>query len=234
MATNIVTARQESGNVKREELVQTIATLSGSINHELKNHLATINICAELLEGNLAAIRKTVNVANCFMDNIQLQIKGIIAEKPSSEDFKICSISKNIEEVLEQYPFKTGERNLIIIEAVKDFKYRGSAILTTHIFYNLIRNSLRAIVNAGKGEIIIKLEFNEKFNRLIFRDTASGIKKEFLPKIFKLFASQTTEQGGTGVGLAYCMEIMQAYGGGITCDSIAGEYTEFVLNFPLL
>ena len=36
---------------------------------------------------------------------------------------------------------------------------------------------------------------------------------------------------GTGVGLACCKTIMIAYGGDIICNSIEGEYTEFVLSF---
>jgi signal transduction histidine kinase len=103
-----------------------------------------------------------------------------------------------------------------------------------HILYNLIRNSLRAITNTDKGEITIKTEVGEKHNKLIFRDTASGISKDFLPKMFKLFESQATAQGGTGVGLAYCKLIMQSYDGDIVCDSVEGKYTEFTLTFPCL
>ena len=33
-------------------------------------------------------------------------------------------------------------------------------------------------------------------------DTGPGISKDFLLKIFELFASQSTSQGGIGVGLA--------------------------------
>ena len=36
---------------------------------------------------------------------------------------------------------------------------------------------------------------------------------------------------GTGVGLAFCKTIMISYGGDIICNSIEGEYTEFVLSF---
>lgn len=104
--------------------------------------------------------------------------------------------------------------------------------LTNHILYNLIKNALRAIGNSDKGMIIIRLETGEKLNKLIFRDTATGISKEFLPKMFKLFESQSASQGGTGVGLAFCKLIMQSYSGDIVCDSVEGEFTEFVLSFP--
>lgn len=155
----------------------------------------------------------------------------MVAGKPSTKGFKHYSIAKNIEEVLEQYPFKAGERELITV-APGDFKYIGNPVLTNHIFYNLIRNSLRAIQNSSKGSITVKFKSGVKFNELLFIDTASGIAKEFLPKIFELFESQMIAHGGTGVGLAFCKLTMKSYGGDINCESTEGEYTEFTLKFP--
>ena len=230
MAKTIVSAGRLSGNQE----VQTIATLSSSIAHELKNYLAAINICAELSEGKLRDIRGKIKAAGYLISNLQLQIKGVVAGKPSKEGFIPCSIIKNINEALEQYPFEAGERELVTLERSKDFEYRGNPALTNHIFYNLIKNSLHAIQNADKGIITIKLETGVKFNKVIFKDTAAGITKEFLPKIFELFESSKTAQGGMGVGLAFCKTIMTSYGGDIICNSVEGEYTEFVLSFPLI
>jgi signal transduction histidine kinase len=230
IVTTTTTDRPLYGNGK----VQTMATLVSSVTHELRGYLGAISIYSELSEKPLVNIKKAVKAADCLIGNLLLQIKGIVAGKSSREGFKLYSITKNIEEALEQYPFKTGERELIALETTNDFEYTGNPILTTHVLYNLIKNSLRAVANAGKGKITIKLKSDKKFNRLIFRDTASGISKDFLPKVFGLFESQMTAQGGTGVGLAYCKEIMKSYNGDITCDSVEGQYAEFVLKFPVL
>jgi len=223
-----LTARKLSG--KQE--VQTVVTLASSIVHEIKNYLTAISICSELSGMQLENIRKKVRSADYIIGNLQLQIKGIVTGETNPKDFKCYSIARNIKESLEQYPFQEGERELITLDLSKDFKYKGNPALTAHIVYNLLKNALRAITNADKGTISIRLEPASKLNKLIFRDTASGIAKEFLPKIFRLFESQMTEQGGTGVGLAFCKVIMKSYGGDITCNSILGKYTEFVLSFP--
>ena len=228
MSNKSLTAGHLSGNKE----VQTVVTLSSSIAHEIRNYLAAISICAELSEMQLGNIRKKVKAADYLIGNLQLQIKGVITGKLDTKDFKRYSMVKNIAEILEQYPFKEGEKELVVVEAGKDFEYKGNPILTNHILFNLIKNALRAIKNAEKGNIVIRLESDAKFNRLVFRDTATGIAKEFLPKMFKLFESQMTAQGGTGVGLAFCKTIMTSYGGEITCASVEGEYTEFMLSFP--
>lgn len=230
MTKKIVTAKRKS----RNKDMQNMAILSGSIAHELKNYLTAINICAELSEDKLKNIRERVEAASYLINNLQLQIRGIIAGEPENKDFKRYSIIKNIEEALKRYPFEAYERKLITVETTSDFEYIGNLILTNHILYNLIKNSLRAIKNADKGRIIIKLEPSTKFNKVIFKDTATGISKDFLPKMFQLFASQMASQGGTGIGLAFCKTIMKSYGGDITCDSVEGEHTEFTLKFPCI
>jgi signal transduction histidine kinase len=229
-----LSAGKLSGNKK----INKVVTLSASIAHELKNYLAGISMCAELSESGLKnigekvrAIRDSVKSADYLIKNLQLQIKGMVAGEPSTEGFKRYSIAKNIEEVLEQYPFKAGEREVIVV-VTGDFIYIGNPVLTNHILYNLIRNSLRAIQNSGKGSITVKLKSGVEFNELVFRDTATGIAKEFLPKMFGLFESQMIAHGGTGVGLAFCKLTMKSYGGDINCESTEGKYTEFTLKFP--
>ena len=70
------------------------------------------------------------------------------------------------------------------------------------------------------------------YNYLIVKDTATGIPKDFLPKIFDQFETKKSTSGGTGLGLAFCKMVMESYGGKIECNSELGKYTEFVLSFP--
>jgi Signal transduction histidine kinase len=222
MAKSSLTARHLSSNKE----VQIITTLSAGMAHELRNYLATVNLCAELSAIQLSKMKTILKSAEYLLSNLMSQIKGLASGVLDTKDFKFYSIAKNINEALEQYPFKENERELISLDLNEDFEYRGNQALTTQMLFNLIKNALRAIKNTEKGSIVIRLEFGAKFNKLIFRDTASGIAKEFLPKMFKLFESQMTAQDGTGVGLAFCKTIMASYGGDITCDSVEREYTD--------
>lgn len=96
---------------------------------------------------------------------------------------------------------------------------------------NLIKNALYAIKVAEKGEISIKIQTGRDLNRLTVTDTASGIPKHVLPHIFDTYYS-TKKHAGTGVGLAFCLRVMNAFDGQIQCESVAGEYTTFLLTLP--
>jgi signal transduction histidine kinase len=55
---------------------------------------------------------------------------------------------------------------------------------------------------------------------------------EVTARIFDHFFTKTRH--GTGVGLAYCKMVMEDLGGDMTCESVKGEYTHFILHFPVL
>ncbi|CAL7962354.1 hypothetical protein GAMM_30009 [Gammaproteobacteria bacterium] len=228
-----------AGVISGNEEVKNILTLAGSVAHELRDCLAIISTCALVSEGKISDIKRSVKSADYLISNLQLQMRGIVSGKAVVEDFKRSSVLKDINDALEMYPFGVGEKGLITVKADKtidsgsgDFEYFGNPVLTVRVLYNLIKNSLRAIKNAGKGAVIISLKSGIKYNQLTFKDTATGIPKEFLPKIFEPYESTMVSQGGTGIGLAFCKFVMKSYGGDISCTSVEGKFTEFVLSFP--
>lgn len=230
MTKAILTAQRTSSNEQTK--ATNIAVFASSMAHELQNYLQAINICAEISETRMQDILHKIKDAAYLITNLQLQIRGLVEDTPNIHNFKPYSMTENINYALANYPFRSQERELVQVIG-KDFAYIGDPVLTNHLLYNLLKNALRAIQDADKGDIVIKLKPGKKFNQLIFIDTASGVSKNFLPKIFELAASQTSAQGGMGVGLAYCKAIMQTYGGAISCVSKEKQYTEFKLSFPV-
>jgi two-component system CAI-1 autoinducer sensor kinase/phosphatase CqsS len=172
-----------------------------------------------------------VEQSNGIIDMLLMNAKPL---KINPTDFEICSISYAIDETLKRYPFSIGEKELISWESTNDFLYKGKNLLTIHVLFNLIKNSIYYIMEAGRGHIeisILPATNNEsKYNFLRFRDTGSGIDAKVLPHIFDKFFSDTYH--GYGIGLAFCKMVLRGYGGDITCQSIKGEYTEFMLMFP--
>ncbi|WP_230306269.1 ATP-binding protein, partial [Legionella pneumophila] len=98
------------------------------------------------------------------------------------------------------------------------------------IHVNLIKNALYVIAMAQRGEINIWTESGDKYHYLYFKDTAKGMSKQQLNRLFNHF--YTTTFMGTGIGLSFCKLVMNAFGGDIVCESKEGEYTLFILSFP--
>ena len=78
---------------------------------------------------------------------------------------------------------------------------------------------LRVSTRGGEGSVEIEV-----------RDTGPGIDPARLQRIFDPFF--TTKERGTGLGLAMAQEIAQEHGGQLTCQSVLGKGTAFVLQLP--
>lgn len=149
-------------------------------------------------------------------------------------DLLPCSICRCVETALDRYPFADGERPLVDWLSRDDFVFRGVELLAVHVLFNLLKNALRQIARCGKGRIEIATIKGAGANHLVFRDTAAGIPSLQLPHIFTRFYTSTDSDDilGAGIGLAFCRDVMQAFGGSIECSSRDGQFTEFVLTFP--
>jgi len=235
-----------------EKVSNTVELISENIAHEIRTPLSIISINVDRLQAELKKILfahhniEQTNKIKSFADNIKSAVKngssiitmlltklhGIFDVKHAGIELKPNSIKQSIDDAIKEYPFYKNENRLIVWSEQKnqDFIYLGDNLLTKHVLFNLIKNALRAIKEAKHGEIFISLDSDNKFNYLIFKDTATGIPAENLDSLFKQF--HIKNKGSSGLGLAFCKMTMQSYGGDIICDSKKDEFTVFTLSFP--
>jgi signal transduction histidine kinase len=192
------------------------------------------NVHLDSMARVLERIEREADYSNTAIDMLLMNIRGLANKQ--RHNFVSCSIIQCVETALRRYPFSSErERALINWRAQVDFRFHGSELLMVHVIFNLLQNSLRHMAQAGKGEVWIDSTAGLSNNMLIFRDTGTGIHSDVLPHIFSRFSAWSIDgksAESTGIGLAFCREVAQAFGGDITCQSVLGEYTEFVLRFP--
>ena len=181
----------------------------------------------QLAEGTLDRMEREIKFGLMTIDLLLVNLKPDIDTKVSREE---CSITSCISESLDRYPFKEDERELISWEPNSDFVFLGNRRFIVHVFFNLIKNSLYQIAKAGKGLISIKTDEEDDYNIISFKDTATGIPKFVVSRIFDRFFSKSDH--GAGVGLTFCKMVMDSLGGEMKCESQEGEYTIFRLFFP--
>jgi signal transduction histidine kinase len=105
------------------------------------------------------------------------------------------------------------------------------------VLLNLLTNARQAMPRGGQIIIRIAPDAAAGTVDLTVRDTGSGIPKEILPRIFDRYFTtkqgpDASGQGGTGVGLATCREIIESHHGKIRVESTVGVGTAFTLKLP--
>jgi signal transduction histidine kinase len=106
------------------------------------------------------------------------------------------------------------------------------------VLLNLIVNARQAMETGGQLFISVKTNAEAGMGEISVRDTGGGIPADKLRNIFQPFYStkQADErgQGGTGLGLSLCKDIIETHKGRIRVESAIGRGTTFMLRLPLV
>ncbi len=168
-----------------------------------------------LVENLLFLARDDQNRPISFSDEIELtdMLAHIVAQTKPIWGKKLIKVN-----------FNPGEENIVI---------RGNRQNIYQLFLNLIDN---AVKYTNKGEVNISIKFDNKYARVIIKDTGIGISDEVYSKLFDRFfrvENSRSEIRGYGLGLAICDAIVKRHNGRITLTSALNEGSTFTVLLPL-
>ena len=244
----------KQGQIAQEKNSATQA-LAGSIAHEMRNPLGQVKYNLEAIEQNLPGYqpgRLSAPINDFTLDKLYrhvaqskmavkrgsqviTMILDEVREKPiDTTSFVYASAAVITQKAIDEYGFESiEEREKVVFDNKEDFVFKVGETMYVFVLFNLMMNALYFLKSYPKSKIYITLEKGTQFNRVKVMDTGPGIPPENLDKLFNAYFT-SGKKGGTGLGLSYCKRVMQAFGGDITCNSVVGQYTEFVLDFPVI
>jgi two-component system CAI-1 autoinducer sensor kinase/phosphatase CqsS len=229
--------------VMQHEKLAGMAHGLASVSHELRTPLVSVEANVRginrmrargqddgaALADALGRIQFEVRHMNHMIDLFLLSATVVHQKLEPTEHLSMKAV---VENVLRRYPFTSAQqRDNVAVEVRRDFTFAGQHDLSVVVLLNLLRNALKALHRAGKGRVRIIVDGNQRVPRLLFIDTGCGIAPAQLPKIFKRFYAHPTS-AGSGIGLALCRDILDAWQASIRCVSRELAYTMFVLEFP--
>ncbi|MFT3958511.1 MAG: ATP-binding protein [Desulfovibrio sp.] len=97
----------------------------------------------------------------------------------------------------------------------------------TQVVFNIMQN---AKDHTEQGSVFIRAARKNGSIIITVADTGSGIAPELLPRIFERGVKGAN--GGAGIGLAICKEIMDAHGGCIRIANNNGTGAVVTLTLP--
>jgi signal transduction histidine kinase len=223
------------------ERLANIGSIASSVSHEFNNILTTILNQAKLglrandmdgarrsLEKILDASRKAAKVTT-----------GVLAlARNRSSKFEVTDLASVVEQVLVVCD-KDLRKNKI--EIVCDFARRPHAEIVPsqieQVILNLVINARQAMRAGGVFRISVSENLSLDTVEIALADSGCGIPAENLPRIFEPFYTTKTGpddsgQGGSGLGLSLCKEIVSRHHGRIRVDSTIGKGTTFTIKLP--
>ena len=109
----------------------------------------------------------------------------------------------------------------------------AEAAQISHVFQNLLSNSIKYRHPERPVEIRISVETREGFWIISFRDNGIGFEQQYAQRIFGLFKRlHKNTYPGTGLGLAICQRIVERHGGRIWAIGRPNEGATFYFSLP--
>lgn len=228
----------------REQLIQadrlsSIGTLSASIAHEFNNILTTVINYAKMGlknddSGTHAKAFERILAAGQRAARITSGMLGYVRGRGNRrEPMPLRQLVSDVLVLVE----KDLQSHRVQLDA--DLDCDAWAEVCAHrlqqALLNLIINARQAMDGGGTLTLIIR-QPDPATAEIIIKDTGCGIPADKLPHIFDAFytTKQVDErgQGGTGLGLSLCKEVIEEHRGRIRVESLPGRGTTFVLRLP--
>ena len=224
---------QMEEQVAMSERLAVLGKLSGSIAHEIRNPLATIDISALNLKRKLkdadektkSQIDRIIKQVKETVDTIQSLQDLSKLETPNKRRWDISDIITNGEAI------SALPQNVHLINAMTrdklfvDVDEKQISI----VLRNLLSNAAHAMDNQGTVWITAYSD-GDGYVNISIKDSGPGIKPENINKIFQSFYG--TNVKGFGYGLTICRMIMEKHGGTIDATSENSKGATFTLRFP--
>jgi len=221
----------------RSEKLAELGKMATAIAHELNNYLNGISlrlqwIPALVQKGQIERGLSLMDDIMRYVDGMSRFAKGLVDMGQTTPRMEECNLNELICRVIEFLkPLNKFDRIRFTQQLATNLPTLWiDPSQMEQVFINLLNNAAEAM---GEGEITVatRVLAENSAVEILIRDQGPGIPREDFPKIFKPYF--TTKEGGHGLGLAICYNIIKAHGGLIEVDSDLGKGTVFIIRLPL-
>ena len=219
-----------------------VGAVASSISHEFNNVLTTILNTAKLgatapdADARQRAFDRILNSARRAA-KITSGVLALSRNRPTArENVSLVALVEEVLAVLE----KDLSKHQVRLERAYKAEPRAEIVASQieQVLMNLVINARQAMPKGGTVRIGIAVN-REGYAELSVKDSGCGIPPDTLARIFDPFFTtkagpDASGQGGSGLGLSICREIVERHQGRIRVESAAGKGSTFTIKLPAL
>ncbi len=232
---DLTEVRHLQEEVRLKDRMAAAGELAAGIAHEIGNPLAAISGSVQMLAASPAADPAQAKLFDIVLKESQRldrTIKGFLRyarpRERSSARFDVARLlSENVELLRNSDELSPGHRLELELDP-PSITLIADPDQVSQIFWNLARNSLRAMPQGGTLRVAGRLEGTSY--RIEVEDTGRGMTEEERARLFQPFKSFF--DAGTGLGMAIVYRIVQEHGGRLAVDSRPSGGTRITVELP--
>ena len=214
--------------------------LTRGVAHEVKNPINAIVLHLQLLQNKLQQddpeTRRHMDIISNEIHRLDRVVQILVDfTRPRDlrlEDVDLRKILESVAALAAPDAARHGVRVLLELPGHEDdaLLVRDDSDLIKQAILNLVLNGVQSMT--AEGTLILTARRDDEMILAEVRDQGCGIPPDAQEKIFELYYTTKSDQGGSGIGLAQTYQIMQWHYGSVEFDSIVGAGTTFRLRLP--
>ncbi|MBQ6989538.1 MAG: HAMP domain-containing histidine kinase [Clostridia bacterium] len=216
-----------------EETVEAQERFMGSFAHEIKTPMTSIIGYADLLRGQEMNARDAQEAANYIftegkrLESLSFKLLNLHLAKNETPDLEWVEVNRLVERTAKKLRPVLMKNGIRLECRTTPGKWRMDVALMESVLTNLLDNARKAMEK--EGIIVMVLDFPEGDLRIRVIDNGRGMPQEVISHLTEAFyrvdKSRSRAQGGAGLGLSLCNEIVKYHGGELQFESLEGKGT---------
>lgn len=224
--------------VKRSEQLAVIGNMSARIAHEIRNPLASISGCVELMKRpahDPETSQRLMTIVLREIDTLNRWITDFLDfARPRGIETGKVDMGRVLQDTVEAFqldPLMASHR--AIVHAPAQCFVHADPMRLKQVFWNLLKNASQAMPSGGTilVSVAIRETVGQRWAVAEISDEGEGIADDVIGKVFEPFF--TTKERGTGLGLPTCYRIVHEHGGSMELESEVGRGSTFRVVLPL-
>jgi signal transduction histidine kinase len=234
-----------------ERAMQARDELLALVSHDLKNPLTSIKGTAQVVERQLqrgsaldparlaaamVAIEGAAAKAAAQIDGL-LDIARIQAGEPLPLARRSTDLVALVRATAAEYQQTTESHRIVVETTEPELVGEWDGPRLERAIGNLLSNAIKYSPEGGAITVRVARERDRgDWAVVAVSDRGIGIPAAELPRLFDRYYRGTSVVGripGTGLGLSGVRSIVEAHGGSVTAESVAGEGSTFTVRLPL-
>ena len=236
-------ARRELAGLEQRlgeaERLATVGTMSAQIAHQLRNPLTSIGLYIQLVEDELrelgpAMAREAIELLGRVLNEqrVLVEITDNYLRYARLPDIRLTTLDLNgtVGEMVHFLRHELERKGIAVSTHLGEglAAVEADRRLLRFALMNLLKNAAEAM--APGGRLRVRTAQQNGAVEIHVSDTGPGIPPDDLAHVFEPF--YTTKDAGSGLGLSLSRQIIEKHHGTLTCESMVGVGTTFIVSLP--
>ena len=218
------------------ERLATVGQLAAGLAHELRNPLASISGCTQLLQNAGTDPDMKDRVLGILARETQ-RVNGIVSDfldfaRPGQPAMQILTLSRVLEDVRGSWEMDPRTQGIpLVLPTPPDVAFLADPLVVHRILMNLLSNARKAVQKTSPPLVRLETRADGRELKILVEDNGCGMDRPQLDRLFIPFAGSFEE--GTGLGMSLVYKLTQEMGWQVQVQSEPGAGTSVQITLPV-